>query len=140
MAFKIFVKISKSASFHMDTHISYSENQFIGSKLSIQVRRETVHVSSSTLNLIPSWYLCDAIYVWHYCEHHTCDTMWFNILSITPFLNCWPAFPPLFPLSQPHFAQASMNCMPNYMTFSQSSFYFLHLTMLNISFYLKCSL
>lgn len=60
-------------------------------------------MSPSTLNLVPSWYLCDAIYVWHFCDHHMYDTMWFNTFIDNTFLKpsaCLSTPPlPSFPAS-----------------------------------------
>lgn len=74
--------------------IRYRENQIVGSKLSVWVRREAVHVSSA-LNLFPSQYSCDMIYVWYFCDYCICGIIYFNIFTYNLFLKSSICFPTL---------------------------------------------
>lgn len=73
--------------------VGYSENWIVGSKLSVWVR-EAVHVSSA-LNLIPSQYSWEMIYVWYFWDYCIWYIIYFNIFTYNLFLKSSICFPTL---------------------------------------------
>lgn len=122
----------------MNICIQCGENQCLGREFSIGLEEKIFMSLSSALNLVPTWYPADVIYVWCLCDYSIGDTIYFNIFTYNLFLKMLTYLSTILPPSfQSLSAQGPMNFMPKSVMSLQSLFYFLNLTMLNISSCLK---